>query len=475
MSRVLVVDDEPSICWSLERLLRAEGHDVVTVSNAENALQLINTETIDAIILDVRLPGMSGLQAIPKIREKLGAIPIILITAFGDLETAIEAVQNEVTEYLTKPFDLDHAAEVIRDALSHQRDLDAAEPFSTSETLNRTSLVGRSEAMQDVFKRIALAARSELPVLITGESGTGKELVASAIHENSSRRTRPYVPIALPALNPSLIESELFGHVRGAFTGAVEKRDGLFTVSAGGTVLLDEIGDLPLPQQVKLLRVLEQREFTPVGEIRPRECDVRILAATNQDLQVRIAANQFREDLYFRLAVFEIKLPALRDRLDDLPLLCEYFLTKIAYANPRTAVDADAMAELRRRPWRGNVRELRNTLEHAALLARGQVITVHHLPEAQRVTVATAADQQQVTLADMVQQWLQKQLESEGQGGPQDGLFDRFMAEVEPVLLRGVIDASRGSRAAAAQKLGMHRATLREKMRRYGIELDDSP
>ncbi len=473
MSRVLVVDDEPSICWSLERLLRAEGHDVITVSNAENALQVIDVEAIDAMILDVRLPGMSGLQAIPQIRSKLGAIPIVLITAFGDLETAIEAVQNEVTEYLTKPFDLDHAAEVIRDALARRGSTAEDAAVSDPSALHRSTLVGRSEPMQNVFKKIALAARNDLPVLIVGETGTGKELVAAAIHENSMRRSRPYVPITLPAINPTQIEIELFGYARGAVSGSTEAREGMFAASVGGTILLDEVGELPLPVQLKLLRLLEQREYTPLGDIRGRECDVRVLAATSYDLRPRVTSQQFREDLYFRLAVFEIRLPPLRERLEDIPLLCEYFLTKLSYPNPRSAIDPETLNELRSRPWRGNVRELRNALEHSAVLARGQTILPQHLPEAQQLTTAAAGTvERTVTLTDMVQLWLKRQLEGDT-GNSEDGLFDRFLAEVEPVLIRGVIEASKGSRAAAAQRLGMHRATLREKMRRYGIDVDD--
>ena len=269
---------------------------------------------------------------------------------------------------------MDRAAEVIRAALEpSERQIVAPESRSQADGKVQFDhvLVGHSSAMQDVFKKIALAASSDVPVLITGESGTGKELAAAAIHVHSTRRDQPYIPIALPALNPSLIESELFGHVKGAFTGANERREGLFSTADGGSVLLDEIGDLPLPQQVKLLRVLEQGHFTLVGDIRPKRCNARIIAATHQNLVQKVAAGDFRQDLYFRLAVFEIHMPALRERADDIPALCEHLLRRLHYQQPDAAIDAEALDELKRRDWPGNVRELRNTLEHAALVARG--------------------------------------------------------------------------------------------------------
>ena len=259
MSHILIVDDEPAICWALKKMLHAEGHSVDAVSTAEAGLAAANQRPPDLIVLDVRLPGISGLEAIPRFTALIENIPIILITAFGDLATAVTAYQQKVTDYLTKPFDLDQAAEVIRAALQpSERKIN--HPASHAGGDNRVHfehvLVGHSHAMQELFKKIALAASCDVPVLITGESGTGKELAAAAIHIHSARRAQPYIPIALPALNPSLIESELFGHVKGAFTGANERREGLFELASGGSVLLDEIGDLPLLQQVKLMRVL---------------------------------------------------------------------------------------------------------------------------------------------------------------------------------------------------------------------------
>ncbi len=472
MSHVLIVDDEPAICWALKKMLQAEGHSVDAVSSAEAGIEAAKATEPNLIVLDVRLPGISGLDAIPQFTTLVHNVPIILITAFGDLSTAVEAYQKKATDYLTKPFDLDRAAEVIRAALEpSERQIVAPESRLSSEGKVQFDhvLVGHSSAMQEVFKKIALAASSDVPVLITGESGTGKELAAAAIHVHSVRREQPYLPIALPALNPSLIESELFGHVKGAFTGANERREGLFSMAAGGSVLLDEIGDLPLPQQVKLLRVLEQGHFTLVGDIRPKRCNARIIAATHQNLVQKVSSGDFRQDLYFRLAVFEIHMPALRDRTDDIPELCEHLLRRMHYQQPDAAVDAEALEELKRRDWPGNVRELRNTLEHAALLARGGTIARRHLPAPQPAFLSPSDGQP--PLETLVQSWIHQELQcqSESAAPPTDGLFDRFLAVVEPIFLREGLEATKGNRSSAADLLGMHRATLREKMKRYGI------
>jgi two-component system, NtrC family, nitrogen regulation response regulator GlnG len=466
MPHILIVDDEPSICWSLKKLLQSEGHSVDTASSAESGLSSARKHAPDTIVLDVRMPGISGLDAIPKFQELLGEVPIVLITAFGDLPTAIEAYQKRVTDYLTKPFDLERASEVIKGALaSVKRPANQSPTRSHAQVPFDYDLVGQSPAMQEVFKKIALAASSDVPVLITGESGTGKELAAAAIHMNSARRNRSYIPIALPALNPTLIESELFGHVKGAFTGANEDREGLFAMASGGSVLLDEIGDLPLPQQVKLLRVLEQGHFTAVGDVRPRKCDVRIIAATHQQLPSLIAQEGFRRDLYYRLAVFEIAIPPLRDRLEDIPILCAHMLSRMGYSESSGAVSAATYDELKNRRWIGNVRELRNTLEHAALVARGSQIHLHHLPPPQAMLAGGSLRSNE--LETLVEAWAQSELKRPDQND--SGIFDRFLAVVEPILIRQCLDATKGNRANAAQLLGMHRATLREKLRRYGV------
>ena len=331
MSRVLVVDDEASICWALREFLGDLGHQVDVASSAEEGLELAGRGPLDAVILDVRLPGIDGLSALAGFASLPARRPIIVITAFGNLETAVRAMEGGAFDYLVKPFDLDQAATVVARALAAGRGQREAKPrISTGDAepkgIAESVLIGHSPPMQELFKQIALVAPTDVPVLITGESGTGKELVARAIHRHSARRDRTFLPVCLAALSSGLIERELFGHLRGSFTGAVQDRKGLLELADGGTVLLDEIGDVPPAVQVKLLRAIEHREVTPVGDARPRPIDVRFLAATNRPLDELMAAGEFREDLFFRLSVFPIRVPPLRDRREDIPALASHFL-----------------------------------------------------------------------------------------------------------------------------------------------------
>ena len=324
---------------------------------------------------------MDGLTSMREFRDRIGPAPIIVITAFGNLETAVRAMEGGAFDYLVKPFDLDHATTVVKRALEKQktRDRSADTPAATgSETL-----IGTSAAMQELFKSIALVAPTDVPVLVTGESGTGKELVARAIHRHSGRRGGPFLPICLAALSPSLVEGELFGHLKGSFTGAAQDRKGLLELANGGTVLLDEVGDIPPSLQVKLLRAIEHNEVTPVGDARPRAINLRVIAATNRPLADLMAAGEFREDLFFRLSVFQIHIAPLRDRRDDIPALAEHFLRQSRLPDiAETDLTEDVLEELRSRPWAGNIRELRNTIEHAAIIARGRRIRPEHLPAA---------------------------------------------------------------------------------------------
>ncbi len=459
MSHVLIVDDEPGICWGFREFLSDEGHEVSVASSAEEAFALVETSTPDAIVLDVRLPGVDGLSAIGRLRAQTNDAPIIIITAFGNLETAVRAVREGAFDYLPKPFDLDRAAAVVERALQSKTVKTSAAPVDLRETI-----VGSTPAMQDVFKSIALAAASEVPILVTGESGTGKELVARAIHQHGSRGNAPFIPVCLPALSPSLVESELFGHVKGAFTGAQADRTGLLELAAGGAVFLDEIGDAPLSLQVKLLRAIEQQEVTPVGEGKTRPIDARIIAATNRPLSDLIAAGKFREDLFFRLSVFEIEIPPLRQRRDDIPALARYFLPRSRADSSAAPLDDDVLDELKNRPWRGNVRELRNAIEHAAILSRGAPIVVEHLPAPSTLGENGVAPQQR--LEQQISKWVADHVDHEHP----DGLHEQFLALVEPPLIRAVLEHHANNRAATAQTLGIHRTTLRQKMRRYGIE-----
>jgi two-component system nitrogen regulation response regulator GlnG len=471
MSYVMIVDDEPSICWGFEQLLGDEGHEVRVAASAEEALRLSADRAPDAIVLDVRLPGMDGLTAIGHFRSQLGNVPIVVVTAFGNLEVAVKAVHAGAFDYLHKPFDLDQAAQVVERALLSGRpsEPESSEPKAHADAVS-TELIGASPAMQRVFKQIAWVANSHVPVLITGESGTGKELVARAIHRHSQRSEAPFLPVCLAALSEGVIESELFGHVKGAFTGATQDRLGLLELAEQGAVFLDEIGDTSLPLQVKLLRALEQKEITPVGDARPRAIGARILAATNRPLRELIERGDFREDLYFRLSVFEIHLPPLRERREDIPALVERFALA-AFPDMRTPLISDeAIKELKSRDWPGNVRELRNAIEHAVIVSRGEMIRGDHLPAA-NVASPPASQGAQEELRDQIRAWTEKTPDSLEAAE----LYEAFLKVVEPPFLEALLKKCHGNKAACAQVLGIHRSTLRQKLRKYGMEEPTEP
>lgn len=468
MGRVLIVDDEPSICWAFRESLTDVGHSVEIAATAEEGLRIAGENPPDAVILDVRLPGIDGLTAMDAFRELVGPVPIVVMTAFGGLETAVKAIEGGAYEYLVKPFDLDTGTTVVRRALETRKE----RPGSRTGEVERggEQLIGSSPAMQEVFKKVALVAPTGVPVLLTGESGTGKDGVARAIHRHGPRRNGPFLPVCVAALSPNLIERELFGHVRGAFTGADHDRKGLLELANGGTVLLDEIGDVPLALQVKLLRAIEQSEITPVGDARPRSVDIRFIAATNRPLAELMAAGQFREDLFFRLSVFPIHLPALRDRRDDIPALAEHFLsqTRLPDVAP-SRFSKEVLTELISRSWKGNVRELRNAVEHAAIVARGRPIRTEHLPPPGGPgSAGPSASIAGEGLDDRLLSWASHEAaDSMHETTP---LYDRFLALVEPPLLKAALDACGQNRAATAEKLGIHRSTLRQKLRKYGMD-----
>ncbi|HVU90238.1 MAG TPA: sigma-54 dependent transcriptional regulator [Pirellulales bacterium] len=465
MSHILIVDDEESICWALRRLLTESGHRVTVASSAEEAFEHVGRDAPHLMMLDIRLPGMDGLEALDRLRRLLPDLPIVIMTAFGSLATAVRALGHGAFDYLIKPFDLDQAANVVARALSRPTEVvhAAAAPAPASV---EDELLGRSPAMQEVFKRIALVARTDASVLITGESGTGKELVARAIHRHSLRAGTQLVPVNLAALSPTLVESELFGHARGAFTGATGDRKGLLELADGGTVFFDEAGDIPASVQVKLLRVLEQDEVTPVGATQPATSKFRVIAATNRDLRGEIARGNFREDLYFRLAVFEIALPSLRERAEDIPLLAEHFLATSQPHDKNVRFSATALEELCRRSWPGNVRELRNAVEHAVIVARGGLIGPEHFPAP--VTLSNPQSDA-ATIATLIRRWAEHQYR-DAQGV--EDLYDRLLELVEPPLLEVALRTHHGQRMSAARSLGLHRATLRKKLEHFGVSGD---
>lgn len=473
MAHVLIVDDEPSICWGLSELVRSMGHSADTAPTAEEAFVVAERRRPDALVLDVRLPGLDGLSAMGRFREQLGPVPTIVITAYGDLPTAIEAMRRGAVEYLVKPFELAAAQHALTRALEPPAAPSGmpSDSMKTVEDSEERQLIGSSAPMQEVFKRIAMVAASDACVHIHGESGTGKELVARAIHQYSRRARGPFVAVNLAALSPTLAESELFGHVRGAFTGAETNRKGVLEQAHGGTIFLDEAADIPLSVQVKLLRVLEYGQFVPVGGDRPVQSDFRIITATHQDLGRLAAEGRFRADLYYRLMTFTIELPPLRDRSGDIRLLAEYFLDRLAAKNrcARPILTADALGLLESRPWYGNVRELRNALEHALLLARGGPLCEEHFPPPTPAPHDAGATRE-AAIAAMITAWAEQQFAANADAGD---LYERLMRLVEPPLFRAVLRRNRGQFSAAAKQLGLHRVTLRRKMAHYDGETVD--
>ena len=468
MSRILVIDDEESVCWALERALTKDGHQVKVAASAEEGFKLAEEHRPDAVILDVRLPGMDGLSALGRLRELTGNAPVIVVTAFGNLNTAVRAVEGGAFDYLAKPFDLSQALDAVARALqsSGARARASALEKQTEtqpEPLETEEFVGRSPAMQVVFKRIALVAPRDACVLITGESGTGKELVARAIHRFSAYREHPFLPVHIAALNPNLVESELFGHTKGAFTGAAQSRPGLLALANGGTVFLDEVADIPLPVQAKLLRVLELNEVLPVGAAQAQPLKIRILAATHQDLARRVADGQFRHDLFFRLNVFQVHLLPLRNRCEDILPLAEHFLRRF---EPRALPLLPPTARfLEAQPWFGNVRELRNALEHAAIVARGGPILPEQIPTLAASLTSTSPAEH---LADTVRHWLADRIRANGSEGPCN-LYAELLHCIEPALLENVMRRVGGNRWLAAKWLGLNRATVRKKLGLYKL------
>jgi two-component system, NtrC family, nitrogen regulation response regulator GlnG len=462
VSSILVVDDEPSICWGLGRLGESLGHAVEIASSAEQGLRVAEKQRFDLLILDVRLPGMDGLTAMRLFRSCLGDAPIIVITAFGDLPTAVKAVEQGAFEYVLKPFDLHEIRAAVERALRVKPVKLAAVENSAGGT---DGMLGESPPMQAVFKRIALAAASNAEVLLSGESGAGKELAASAIHRHSARRNGPFVAVNIAALSPSLAEAELFGHVVGAFTGAQQTRKGLLVQADGGTLFIDEVADIPLPIQVKLLRALDQGEVLPVGADAPTPTRFRVVSATHQNLHERVEAGAFRHDLLYRLCTFEITLPPLRERGGDVRLLANQFAAQ--FSGGAATLAEETLVELESRPWFGNVRELRNAVEHALVLARSGVVLPNHLPAPQPGLREQRADASEGGALSTAATRLANDLLADAQLA--GGVYERYLQEIERPLLASAMSRSGNQCAPAARVLGLHRTTLKRKLDQLGL------
>jgi DNA-binding NtrC family response regulator len=383
-AKILVVDDEASARTALAELLKAEGYSVETAGDGFKALGRIPTYEPDLVLTDFNMPGMDGVELMTKLKEQNAELPVVLMTAFGAVETAVNAMRNGAADYLLKPLNMDELVIVLERALEHVRlRRETSELRSRlDERYSFENIVGSSQEMQSLFKAVTQIAPSRATILISGESGTGKELVAAAIHHRSPRASGPFVRLHCAALAETLLESELFGHERGAYTGADRKREGRFEQANGGTLFLDEIAEISLGTQVKLLRVLQEREFERVGGNQTLHVDVRVIAATNRDLKAMVAEGRFREDLFYRLNVINLRLPSLHERVSDIPALAMHFLKRYARENDKavqTISDA-ALALLVAHPWPGNVRELENVIERAVVIAEGDAIETHHLP-----------------------------------------------------------------------------------------------
>jgi DNA-binding NtrC family response regulator len=433
---ILVVDDAPDTLELLQRNLESRGYMVLTAPDAMEAIKILGTTGVDLVITDLKMPGPSGMELIRHIRENFKDIEVMMITGYPTIETAVKAVKSGAEEYLTKPFtdtELFSAVERVLEKV-HMRRV-THPPWHRSQK-SPYGLIGESEAMQKVFSAIAKSATTSVTTLITGESGTGKELVARAIHYNSPRSSAPFVPVNCGAIPGELLESELFGHIKGAFTGATETRAGFFQTADGGTIFLDEISETSLSMQVKLLRVLQDKEVNMVGSPRPRKVDVRILASTNKDLPNLVEKGLFREDLFFRLNVITIDIPPLRERGEDILLLTQYFARKFAeeLGKPKLTFSENALSVLKNYHWPGNVRELENVVQRLVVMTERDLIEVPDLPSLMRFSA------------------LQK-----------TGL-NRTLSEVETEYIRNVLTSVGGNKTRAAEILGIDRKTLREKL-----------
>jgi two-component system nitrogen regulation response regulator GlnG len=466
--RVIVADDEESVRWTLTRALEREGYAVEAVGDGEAAVAAAAGGGADLVLLDIQMPGLDGLRALARLAEEAPGTPVLVMTAYGSLQTAVEAMKGGAFDYLTKPFDLEELTLAVRRALearslaSEHSQLKAA----LADRRDFGGLVGVSQAMQRVFKLVGTVATSDVTVLIQGETGTGKELVARAIHLHSRRLGKPFVPVNCAAVPKDLLESELFGHERGAFTGAVTTRRGKFEQAHGGTLFLDEVGEMAPALQTKILRILQERVTERVGGEHTIPVDVRILAATNQDLGAAVRERRFREDLFYRLNVVTIALPALRERMEDVPFLVAHFLRVAAdEAGPEPPeVSPEVMDLLLSYAWPGNVRELENVIARATVFARGAAILPEHLPEALRGggTKGRAPGQP-----------LEKPLRGllAALGTARDGsLYEHVLTQVEKPLLEAVLARCGGNQLRAAAILGINRNTLRKKIQALGIE-----
>jgi two-component system response regulator HydG len=447
-SKILIVDDEPSHLKMLEAVLTEEGFQVQKADDGQTAVQAVEERFYDLILMDVQMSKMDGIEALKRIKEISPGIPVIIMTAYASVNTAVDALKSGAYDYLTKPLDIDELKILVQKALRHQQ-LEKENIFLREQLKGRfdfSNIIGQSAMMLQLFETMSLVAPSDATVLITGDSGTGKEIIASAIHQNSLRHEKPLIKVNCAALPETLLESELFGHERGAFTGAQSRRQGRFQLAHGGTIFLDEIAEMAPSTQAKILRVLQEREFEPLGGSSTVKVDARVIAATNKDLKSEIKEGRFREDLYFRVNVVMLNVPPLRERREDIPLLADFFLRQYAEKNHQLIKGFTPLAAdlLMRYHWPGNVRELENVIERAVIMARGDVITPGEYPETLRS--------------------LEPDLKKTGI----DLTPGRSLKAVEKEMILRTLEDTNGNRTHAAKILGISRRTLQLKLKDYG-------
>jgi two-component system nitrogen regulation response regulator GlnG len=469
---ILVADDDRAIRTVLSEALSRLGYQVRVAGDAATLWRWVSDGAGDLVITDVVMPDENGLDLLPRIRKLRPDLRVIVMSARNTLLTAVRATEGGAFDYLAKPFDLADLRAAVERALAQPKpaaDKPAPSQGGEEEPL---PIVGRSPAMQEIYRLLARLMASDLTVLITGESGTGKELIARALHDYGRRRKGPFVAVNMAAIPRDLIESELFGHERGAFTGAIAKSTGRFEQASGGTLFLDEIGDMPIEAQTRLLRVLQEGEFTTVGGREPIRADLRIVAATHRDLRELVRRGQFREDLYYRLNVVPLRLPPLRERVEDIPDLVRHFLNKAAKAGtPAKMFDAGAIERLQRYDWPGNVRELENLVRRAAALYAEDVIGADIVARelAAIVNAGATAKQANESLASAAERHLRDYFAAHTHGLPARGLYDRVLREIERPLIQLSLEATRGNQIRAAEMLGLNRNTLRKKIRELDI------
>ncbi len=477
MKNVLVIDDDEKICWAFEQFLTDEGHRPIIANNAEEGLRKIQSEMPDIILLDVRLPGMNGLEALKQIKALQSEVIVIVMTAYDNVETTIQAMQLHAFDFIPKPIDLDQVKAIIERATQMQVErskMPSSElPSAEVELPQGHRLVGKSPQMQEIYKLIGMIANNTVTVLIEGESGTGKELIAQSIHSNSSRKDKPFVPVNCGALPDDLLESELFGYEAGAFTGANAKgKPGRFELADGGTLFLDEISNMSPVLQVKLQRALQEQEIERLGGTRPLKVDVRIIAATNQDLAEEVRLGKFREDLYYRFNLLSINLPPLRERTTDIPLLIHHFLQTVSLELEQNVrgVSPGCLELLQQYDWPGNVRELENTVKSAAVLSRTDVILPEHLPP--EILNYKGRSQSTQSRLETVLESVLKETVRDAVMQARNGLYDEAIDAVDHALIKSVLDEVEGNQTKSAKLLGISRTTLLQKIKKLGIEVN---